>query len=77
MTAPELSEKEFLILRHVAAGHTHKHIARDLGQKDSSIDMAMYRLRAKFGAKSTPHLIALAYRMRVLTVPDLPNSQED
>lgn len=76
MTAPDLSEREFLILRRVAAGHAFKHIARDLGVVDSAVAMAVYQMRAKFGATNTAHLIALAYRTRVLTVPPLPTSQE-
>lgn len=62
MTATRLplTEQHIRILTHLAAGDDRRHTARALGITPVTIDGHLKRIRARMGAVSTVHAVALA-----------------
>lgn len=64
-TDSELNE----LVRRLAEGQRIKEIAYATGTTSRSVDWAVKRLRDLHGAKTVPHLIALAYQRGILKLP--------
>lgn len=69
VAAPALTGREVDVLRLLAKGFTHKEAARELGLSTRTVDAHRTTARAKFGAKTTPHLIALAIAAGIVPLP--------
>lgn len=54
------------LLRMLAEGHRIKQIAHTLETTYRSVQWGLERLRDRYGAKTTAHLIALAYQRGTL-----------
>lgn len=61
-----LTERELEILRLIAEGLQDEEIAWRLGIQASTVESHVSRMREKLGAAHRAHLIALAYRYRLL-----------
>jgi DNA-binding CsgD family transcriptional regulator len=55
-----LTEQHIRILTHLAAGDDRRHTAAALGIAEVTIDGHLKRIRARMGAVSTVHAVALA-----------------
>jgi len=64
---PKLPKRGVEILRRVANGEKLDAISRSLGLSDSCGAMTMTRMRAAFGAESTPQLVAIAMRRGLIS----------
>lgn len=56
-----LTPRQMVVLQGVATGRTHQSLANEVGLAVMSIGRELERIRAKLGAKSTPHAIHLAH----------------
>lgn len=61
-----LSDRERQVLRLLADGHTERSIARMLDVSERAIGRRQASIRAKLGAQSTAHAVAVAYRTGML-----------
>ncbi|MFK4064317.1 response regulator transcription factor [Streptomyces sp. NPDC029674] len=58
--APALSHRERQVLAHIAAGLSHKQIARRLGISVHTVSTYLRRIRSKRTAPTVAHLIHLS-----------------
>ncbi|WP_447037091.1 response regulator transcription factor [Streptomyces sp. DSM 118878] len=58
--APALSHRERQVLAHIAAGLSHKQIARRLGISVHTVSTYLRRIRSKRTAPTVAHLIRLS-----------------
>ncbi|QQC89022.1 response regulator transcription factor [Streptomyces alfalfae] len=65
--APALSHRERQVLAHIAAGLSHKQIARRLGISVHTVGTYLRRIRTKRTAPTVAHLIRLGVAEGVAT----------
>ncbi|MFI7315441.1 response regulator transcription factor [Streptomyces venezuelae] len=58
---PALSHRERQVLAHIAAGLSHKQIARRLGISVHTVSTYLRRIRSKRAAPTVAHLIHLSH----------------
>ncbi|MET7362917.1 helix-turn-helix transcriptional regulator [Streptomyces sp. NPDC005562] len=58
--APALSHRERQVLAHIAAGLSHKQVARRLGISVHTVSTYLRRIRSKRTAPTVAHLIHLS-----------------
>lgn len=61
-----LSERQNDVLLFLADGDTPKTIAEELGIAPDTVHVMSATIRAKLGAKTTAHAIAIAYQKGIL-----------
>ncbi|MEU6989186.1 helix-turn-helix transcriptional regulator [Streptomyces sp. NPDC046465] len=59
--APALSHRERQVLAHIAAGLSHKQVARRLGISVHTVSTYLRRIRTKRTAPTVAHLIHLSH----------------
>ncbi|WPO74133.1 MULTISPECIES: helix-turn-helix transcriptional regulator [unclassified Streptomyces] len=59
-SAPALSQRERQVLAHIAAGLSHKQVARRLGISVHTVSTYLRRIRSKRTAPTVAHLIRLS-----------------
>ncbi|UFQ15315.1 MULTISPECIES: response regulator transcription factor [Streptomyces] len=59
-SAPALSHRERQVLAHIAAGLSHKQVARRLGISVHTVSTYLRRIRSKRTAPTVAHLIRLS-----------------
>ena len=70
-----LSERQMQVLALVAEGSTDKEIALQLGLSAKTISSYMKHIRARLGAQSRAHAVALAMRQGLLPRSWPPNGE--
>ncbi|MEV5990235.1 helix-turn-helix transcriptional regulator [Streptomyces sp. NPDC052115] len=65
--APALSHRERQVLAHIAAGLSHKQVARRLGISVHTVSTYLRRIRTKRTAPTVAHLIRLSLTEDVTT----------
>lgn len=63
-----LSPRQRDVLAGIAGGETAKDTAARLGIATCTVEVHRSRLRRRFGARTTPHLVTLALAQGALTV---------
>lgn len=63
-----LSIRQYEVLTAIARGETAKETAARLGISTCTVEVHRSRLRRRFGARTTPHLVSLALAQGALTV---------
>ncbi|MBM7167322.1 helix-turn-helix transcriptional regulator [Streptomyces sp. G44] len=66
-SAPALSHRERQVLAHIAAGLSHKQVARRLGISVHTVSTYLRRIRSKRTAPTVAHLIRLSMAEGVAT----------
>lgn len=73
---PELTVESREVLDEIADGHTSAEIGRRLGIAEDTVKSRLRLLYRRLGARDRAHAVSLAYRRRLLTVPDEPDALE-
>lgn len=60
----DLTERERLIVKMIAEGHTAKDIARGMSLAPRTVEQHLWDCRRKLGATNNTHLVATALRGR-------------
>lgn len=66
----DVTPREMDVLALLAEGHDQNEIGRQLGISPKTVATHIQNLLEKLGARSRAHLVALAYRTRLVTLPD-------
>ncbi len=61
-----LTDREHLVLAHIACGHTNADIGRETGLSEDTVKSHTRALYRKLGARDRPHAVALAYQRGLL-----------
>lgn len=59
-------KKEMATLKLLAEGHTERRMAAILGISHKTVEQRIKAIRLKFGAKNSSHLIAIAFRKKLI-----------
>lgn len=68
---PDLSRQELVVLQHIAAGLSTRHIAARMGLSQNTINAFRRRIMQKTGRHSTAELVLHAARLGLVRVPGL------
>ena len=64
--ADPFSDSETAVLHGLVNGNSYEEIAKRIVSSDSTVKMMLLRLRDRFECKTTPHLIAVLVRKRLI-----------
>jgi DNA-binding NarL/FixJ family response regulator len=67
----EPTANELTALRMLAAGYSHKQIARRLGIGRTAVSNRLWRMRSRLGATNNTQAITIADRAGLLTAPEV------